>query len=117
LRKYEIITILATFCEVYGSESDKAHFDRVFDKVVQFCANADLNLEPLKENEFKEIMMRLKSYGLVNITIEGYHIYFQLMIYIDEIKKAFNGDKQQNKTYMSLEQTVDGIINNKNGGY
>ena len=84
-----------------------------FSRVQTRCDNLgnSLKMMKLQENEFREICLRLKSFGLLNILSESsskvadqYSI--QSFVYLDEVKSAY----EKNTVYKQVAHIIENNI-------
>ena len=100
LRKYEIMVLVALTLEARGIE--KVLVEQVNERADALCVS--LNWEELREHEFHDILMRMKSFGLVNVLYENKlvnNIFVAANFYLDEMEHAFGG-----RTYYEKFKTL-----------
>jgi Cdc6-like AAA superfamily ATPase len=107
LRKYEIVAILAVMVEKSRNALGKAAASRLYDQFLSMShfKNPKEYLE-LSEIEFKEILLRLISFGLINFSNEGSVSYIDLKVYEDEIHAAY----EQHPIFKMNETVANNVI-------
>lgn len=94
LRKYEKLVILGVMIEASrGTGQDKVKLSDIINRVTGMAEN--LGYDRLSMSEIMEILLRLKSFGVVAITNEKPkldNIHIQAFVYVDEIVRAYEGE-------------------------
>ena len=104
LRKYERVVIIAVMIE---SSKDKAKLKDIAIRVEGITQN--LGYDEININEIKEILLRVQSFGLVNIFNDKKldHMHVQPVLYADEIFCAYEKENcpifEGNKDYLKKE--------------
>lgn len=105
LRRFEILVIMAIYLEFITSKSEKVLLDRVQDRCDNMLSqlnwftstSGQVTLASkravMPSNTFREIVKRLQSFGILNISVESGkitdNVHAQLFVYHDEITAAF----------------------------
>ena len=104
LRKYERVVIIAVMIQ---SSNDKANLIDIAIRAAGITQN--LGYDELNINEIKEILLRVQSFGLVNIFNDKKldYIHVQPVLYGDEIFCAYEKENcpifERNKDYLKKE--------------
>jgi len=92
---YELIVFLAIFIELGKAEAEKVLMSKTQERMESMCKR--LEKESLTIVVFKQIVMRLKDFGIISIQQErnkvGDNVYLQSFFFYDEIKSALTGHK------------------------
>lgn len=111
LRKYEIVAVLAVMVEKSKNPLGKAPADKLYNQFINMSYHKDSNqFEMLSEIEFKEILLRLLSFGVIKFANEGHISYIDLGVYEDEIHAAY----QEHPAFKLNERVATNVIDKAN---
>ena len=95
--------VLTVFCKQMISANDRTAVEELYGQFKTFETQLNnptksdaIKRKPiyLTEIEFKEILLKMKTFGIISVSIEGQIAFVQLHVYIDEIKSAYEENEE-----------------------
>jgi len=71
LRKYEVLTVLALYMELYICKGDRVLLDKVQDRCDNMLVILEWDYKIMPSNIFREIVKRLNAIGIITMVIES----------------------------------------------
>jgi len=100
---FEMMFVLTVFCKQMISANDRTAVEELYGQFKTFETQLNnptksdaIKRKPiyLTEIEFKEILLKMKTFGIISVSIEGQIAFVQLHVYIDEIKSAYEENEE-----------------------